>query len=63
MDAANILKPALARGGIRVIGTTTNMRCRQSQAFLSYPSGFSVAEQNLANAWASRAKDRDCRCA
>jgi ATP-dependent Clp protease ATP-binding subunit ClpA len=33
MDAANILKPALARGGIRVIGTTTNMRCRQSQAF------------------------------
>jgi ATP-dependent Clp protease ATP-binding subunit ClpA len=33
MDAANILKPALAQGAIRVIGTTTNMRYRQSQAF------------------------------
>ncbi|MCX6878063.1 MAG: hypothetical protein NTW21_30265 [Verrucomicrobia bacterium] len=26
MDAANILKPALARGAIRVIGATTNWK-------------------------------------
>ncbi len=25
--------------------------------------GSSEAEQNLTNSWASRAKDRDCRCA
>jgi ATP-dependent Clp protease ATP-binding subunit ClpA len=29
MDAANILKPALARGAIRVIGATTIEECRQ----------------------------------
>jgi ATP-dependent Clp protease ATP-binding subunit ClpA len=33
MDAANIRKPALARGGICVIGTTTNMKYRQSKEF------------------------------
>ena len=30
MDAANILKPALARGAIRVIGATTIKEYRQS---------------------------------
>ncbi len=30
MDAANILKPALARGAIRVIGATTNREYRQT---------------------------------
>ena len=30
MDAANILKPALARGAIRVIGATTVREYRQS---------------------------------
>jgi ATP-dependent Clp protease ATP-binding subunit ClpA len=30
MDAANILKPALARGAIRVIGATTTREYRQT---------------------------------
>ncbi len=30
MDAANILKPALARGAIRVIGVTTTREYRQT---------------------------------
>lgn len=30
MDAANILKPALARGAIRVIGATTMREYRQT---------------------------------
>lgn len=53
MDAANILKPALSRGGIRLIGATTNDEYRKDiekdAALARRFQTIEVAQPNLAN--------------